>query len=488
MNFSQLIKKTGFNLNPAGLEDFSVRGISCNSAKVRDGFVFVAIQGNNVDGHDFIDEAIKKGVRGIVHSSRCKVRGKTGVACVPVDDPRMALAVLAAEFYGHPSSKLKVIGVTGTNGKTTVTYLLESMLKEAGFSVGVIGTVNYRFKDKALPSLNTTPCAVEIQSMLAEMAQEKVKFAVMEVSSHALDQRRVEGVRFAAAIFTNLTQDHLDYHRGMEGYFLAKARLFQGLDKEAFCILNYDDDYAGGIEKITPAKIVTYGINRPAQVMADKMQYSPESSRFTLKGLKGGEAVIESSFIGKHNIYNILAACACCQALGIDFDKAGSTLSRRLIVPGRLQRVEHKGGFSVFIDYAHTEDALENVLSSLRQIAKSKIILVFGCGGCRDKTKRPKMGRVATELADYAVITSDNPRDEDPLSIIEEITRGIRGENFCVEPDRRQAIKKALSMAGKTDIVLIAGKGHENYQVFKNRKEHFDDIEVAGECLKQLNY
>jgi len=480
MNIKQFIKP---------LSGCSVKGISCNSKNVSDGFIFVAIKGNRQDGNKFIREAIDRGAKAVIvdDARRFKAGGKMKVPFIAVKDTRIALARLAAEFYGNPSSKIKVIGITGTNGKTTITYLLEALLKKAGFSPAVIGTINYRFKNKIIVSKNTTPGPVELESMLADMSNEGGDYCLMEVSSHALHQDRVEGINFHSAIFTNLTQDHLDYHKTLENYFKNKAKLFKNLSRDAFAVINNDDSYGKRLKKLTRGKIITYGIDTDARVMARDIEFDCKRTKFRLV-CPEGKIILNSRLIGKHNVYNILAAVAWGISQGIKLSTIKSAIEGFDFVPGRLQRVVSKSGFSVFVDYAHTEDALKNVINSLRQLCKKRIIVVFGCGGERDKTKRPKMGKVVTRLSDFAIITNDNPRSECPLDIIKDIKKGITKNNYCVIPDRLQAIKKSLSLAGPGDIVLVAGKGHENYQIAKDKVTHFDDQEAVRKCLKLMNY
>jgi UDP-N-acetylmuramoyl-L-alanyl-D-glutamate--2,6-diaminopimelate ligase len=466
----------------SSLEDFTVEGISCNSQEAGDNFVFVAIKGTHADGHKFIAEAINKGAKAVViQHGEYRVAGSERIPFIEVKDTRQALAKLAAQFYNHPSKKIKVIGITGTNGKTTVSYLLEVILKAAGFSAGVIGTVNYRFKDKVIPAKNTTPGPLELQAMLADMLKEDTAYTIMEVSSHALNQQRTEGINFYSAIFTNLTQDHLDYHQTQENYFRAKAKLFKDMHSGTFTVINNDDKYGQRLKELTSAEIITYGIDNLADIVAKDIKFTLSHTKFVLATEKES-LLLKTLLIGRHNIYNILAAFAFAFKEGLDLAIIKSALEKFSYVPGRLEKID-AGNFTVFVDYAHTEDALKNVLVSLRQIFSGRIIVVFGCGGERDKTKRPKMGHVVSELADYAIITSDNPRSEEPEAIIEEIKKGISKTNFCVLPDRREAIKKSLSLAKNGDIVLVAGKGHESYQILKDKIIPFDDRQVISECL-----
>lgn len=468
--------------------DFEVAGISANSKNVGNNFVFVAVKGNSCDGNVFIKEAVNNGAKAIVTSDAPEQASNiNGVLFIRAADTRKALADLAGEFYGHPSSKIKVAGITGTNGKTTVSYLIEALFKEADCAAGVIGTINYRFKNNQFPSKNTTPGPVELQAILAQMLRNKVGYVAMEVSSHGLDQERTAGIKFDSAIFTNLTQDHLDYHKTLEKYFLAKAKLFSGLEEGACAIINGDDLYGRKIQALSKARVISYGLGLKNDLTARDIKFDLSGSEFILKGLSQ-EISLKTKLIGRHNLYNILAAAAFGLKEGLDISLIKSAVEKFELVPGRLERIDSRRGFAVFIDYAHTDDALNNVITALRQISKARIILVFGCGGDRDKIKRPKMGKTACELADYAIITNDNPRCEDPESIINDIKAGIETNNYCVIPDRFLAIKRSLSLAAAGDIVLIAGKGHENYQVLKDKIIDFSDRQAVKECLELMKY
>jgi UDP-N-acetylmuramoyl-L-alanyl-D-glutamate--2,6-diaminopimelate ligase len=474
----------------AALEDAQVKGITADSRAVKEGFVFVAVKGAAADGHRFISEAAKRGARVIIaQDPEVKTPESQTPFLVQVKDTRLALARLAAEFYGHPSNRMKVTGITGTNGKTTVAYLIEALVKEAGFSVGAIGTVDYRFKDTVIPSKNTTPGPVELQSLLAKMLESGVNYAVMEVSSHALAQERVEGIEFHSAIFTNITQDHLDYHHTREEYFQAKSKLFRNIHSSAYAVINNDDPYAARLKELTKTQIVTYGITNNSDIMASKIKFDISHTEFILRdNISQRQLRLKTQLIGIFNTYNILSAVAWALKDGLDVKTTVSALEKFNYVPGRLERIDSGALFEIFVDYAHTEDALKNAINTLRQLTAKRLIVVFGCGGERDRTKRPKMGKVVTESADLAVITSDNPRSEDPKEIIADIKQGIKKDNYYVFVDRREAIKKGLTLARPGDIVLLAGKGHENYQILKDRRLEFDDREVARQCLKSLNY
>lgn len=467
----------------AGIE---IKGITCNSKYVNKDFAFVAINGNRQDGSHFINEAVGKGAS-IVVTQRSMPKSKIpkNVKLLTVDDCRKFLAEEVSRFYGSPSDKLKVIGITGTNGKTTISYLIEAIAKQSGLSCGVIGTINYRFKGKIIASKNTTPGPEELQGLLAKMLARGVKYCAMEVSSHALDQQRVARINFSHAIFTNLTQDHLDYHKNLENYFLAKARLFRSLPASSFAIINNDDKHAYRIKRLTAAKIITYGIEKRSTVFARDIDFGMHSTEFSLAAPKLNIR-IKTNLIGRYNIYNILAAVSWGISENLSIKDIKFAIEKLTNVPGRLENVNCKKGYSIFVDYAHTPDALFNVISALRPLVEGRIIVVFGCGGERDKLKRPKMGKVVTGLADYAIITSDNPRSEDPEMIIKDIRAGIHKNNYCLRPERFEAIRAGLSMAGKNDCLLIAGKGHENYQVLKNKVLDFSDQEVVRKCLKLM--
>ena len=476
---------------PADIQDFEVKGITSDSRRVQENFIFVAIEGEDFDGHNFINQAIKQGARLVITHKQVPKSSERGI-CHKVDNSRRALADLAAAFWGYPSTLMKLVGITGTNGKTTVSYLIEAILKCAQLNSAVIGTINYRFKDRILNASNTTPDSEQLQSLFYQMQEEGIEYVIIEVSSHALVQERVSAVRFSAGIFTNLAKDHLDYHHDLNSYFAAKSRLFTELPKSSYAILNIDDLHAAELANLTKAQTITYGLSKNADIVAEDLNFSLQGTEFILhlsasmktdftakiKGLR-----LNSSLIGRHNVYNILAAISFALTQKIEPEIIQEAIQEFAGVPGRLERISIERDFTVFVDYAHTEDALRSVISSLRSLCKGQLCVVFGCGGSRDKTKRPKMGRVVSELADQAIITTDNPRTEEPEEIIKDIIAGINKQNFRVVIDRREAIKEALSLAGKDDIILIAGKGHEQNQIFKDKIIHFDDREIVRECL-----
>lgn len=460
-----------------------IRRITDDSRKVRKGDFFIAVRGCNTDGHRFINEAISKGAA-FVMADR-DFTAPAGVEKILVKDARAAMPIIADNFYGCPSKKMKMIGVTGTNGKTTITYLIENILKKSKKRTGVIGTINYRINGREIPSKNTTPGTIELQSLLAEMLKRKTRYVVMEVSSHSLDQNRVECILFDAVIFTNITKEHLDYHKTLKNYFIAKTRLFKKLKAGGMAILNNDDAMVASLKKRIKNKVLTYGVRKEADITAKNLILTMDMSSFTVKTPKGSFE-IKTRLIGRHNVSNILAAIAAAISLNIPLNVIKKGIESFMVVPGRLEIVDAGQPFRIFVDYAHTEDALYNILSLLREVEKKgKIITVFGCGGNRDRSKRPLMGSVACRLSHKVVITSDNPRLENPAGIISEIETGIKGRfhNYSVVEDRRSAIGSALRMASEGDVVVIAGKGHEKYQILKNKTVPFDDCKVARELL-----
>ncbi len=483
MKINELLEGLNVGAIPARFKDFDIQSISCDSRNVEPGGLFFALKGTRLNGTDFIAEALKKGAKVIIKNSHGSGYPESKDFCLlSTSDPRNILLNVAQRFYGFPSRQIKTIGITGTNGKTTISYLLESIFHAASKKCAVIGTVNYRIGRTVIPSKNTTPGLLENQRYLSDMVKEKAEFCIMEVSSHALDQGRVEAIDFCCAIFTNLTGDHLDYHRTMENYFLAKSKLFTGLNKKSCAIINVDDEYGKRLAAMAKGKVITFGLQGKPDVQAENIRLTFSGSTFLIR-YPEGKIDVKTKLIGRHNVSNILSASASALSLGISPENIRKGIAFLKGVPGRLERVDNAKGFSVFVDYAHTEDALKNVLSNLKNVSRAKIIVVFGCGGDRDKTKRPKMGKIAGQLADFSIVTSDNPRSEDPQDIVSQIQKGFQGKNFEVVLDRKKAIAKALSMAKAGDVVLIAGKGHEDYQIFKDKTVHFDDREVVKEIL-----
>lgn len=466
-----------------------VTGVAYDSRTVRPGQVFVALRGRHADGASFAREAIERGAVAIV--SEQPGPRDVQVAWAVVEDARLALALLAASFYQHPSSEMQVVGITGTNGKTTTAYLIASIFEAAGIRCGVLGTVGYQIGDETREATRTTPEAPDVQRLLREMVSEGCGACAMEVSSHALALRRVDGMTLAAGVFTNLTRDHLDFHGDMEAYFQAKRRLFDMLPLDAPSLLNVDDPRGAALAAIAP-RPVTYAIRGPADITPAALSLSLEGLRFDVRTPRG-TVHLRSKLVGLPNVYNILAAVSTGTALGLPFDAIERGLQALRGVPGRFKLVSGPTDeVTVVVDYAHTDDALRNLLETARSLARGRLITVFGCGGDRDRTKRPLMGEVAGRLSDLIVVTSDNPRNEDPDRIIEEILRGMTpdtrrdgAQRVLTIADRRLAIAKAVELARPGDLVLIAGKGHEQYQVIGEQILPFDDVAVAREALTQ---
>ncbi|HRU06900.1 MAG TPA: UDP-N-acetylmuramoyl-L-alanyl-D-glutamate--2,6-diaminopimelate ligase [Candidatus Brocadiia bacterium] len=461
-----------------------VTGVTHDSRAVRPGFVFVAIRGQRDDGHAHAPAAAAKGAVAIIAESPIPL--PTPVPVIQVANARRALAAIAATFHGHPSRKLQVTGVTGTNGKTTTCHLIRSIYNASGRKAGILGTIACDTGVRRLPAGMTTPESTDIQALFAEMVANAVPAAVMEVSSHALVQRRVDFIHFHTAVFTQLTRDHLDFHKTMENYRNAKAILFESLGPASTAVLNADDSYSSYFAEHTCAHTLWYGLQRPADVRARVLDAGLNGIHFELI-TPAGSAQVRSPLAGLHNVANCLAAAAAGLAASIPLDLIVQGLNNAPVVDGRLHPVECGQPFTVLVDYAHTHDALRTVLKAVRRHVKGRVLLVFGAGGDRDKLKRPLMGKVAARMADAAWVTSDNPRSEDPLDIISQILRGA-GESHKIhtQPDREQAIREAISAARPGDLVLIAGKGHETVQIFSDHTVPFDDREVARRCLGDL--
>ncbi len=473
-----------------GSKEVEVVGLCNNSKLAAPGFLFFAKKGTKQHGNSFISEVREAGVVAIA-TDLFDPFLKNIVQIIHPDIVSLE-ALLAARFYDYPSRKLLTVGITGTNGKTTSSYLIKYLFDAMELPAGLIGTIEWIIKDTIFPSSLTTPDVITNQKLLYEMNAVGCKSIVMEVSSHALDQKRVSAIDFDLAIFTNLTEDHLDYHHTMEEYGRTKAKLFTSLGKEGkfgkpypkIAILNYDSIWSKEMIKNLTVPLITYGLFEGADVRAGQIHLYPNGSE-CLISFQDQLLPFKTSLIGKFNIYNCLAVTAAALGLGWDLAKVLSILSSFKSVPGRLERVDNEKGKNVFVDYAHTEDALKNVLESLKEIAKGRILCVFGCGGNRDKQKRPKMGAVVEKLADLVFITSDNPRGEPAETIIEEILSGIQDtKKVCVEIDRRKAIEKAVGLLKADDVLLIAGKGHENYQIFSHHTIHFDDRIIAKEYCR----
>jgi len=464
-----------------------VTGIAYDSRTVTAGHVFVALKGQHADGTAFALHAIERGAVAVV--SEQPAPPDVHVPWSIVEDARLALAILAATFHRDPSREMRVVGITGTNGKTTTAYLLASIFEAAGVRCGLLGTVAYKIGDQVREATRTTPEAPEVQALLRQMVDEDCGACAMEVSSHALSLRRVDGMTFAAAVFTNLTRDHLDFHADMDDYFRAKRRLFEMLPRDAPSLLNVDDPRGPSLVEVG-GRPVTYAISRPADITPGPLSFSLAGLTFDVRTPRGALHV-QSKLVGRPNVYNILAAVSTATALDIPFDAIERGLQSLDGVPGRFQVVSNDE-VTVVVDYAHTDDALRNLLETARPLANGRLITVFGAGGDRDRTKRPLMGAVAGRLSDVIVITSDNPRSEDPTRIIDEVRRGITPDTrrdsqqrVLTLVDRRAAIAKAIELAAPGDVVLIAGKGHEKYQVIGDAVLPFDDVAVAREALTE---
>jgi len=490
-------------LDVQGRPEGEVSSICYDSRKCGPGSLFVAVGGLKVDGHDFIPEAAARGAKFILHDR--PFAAGPGLFAARVRDSRRSLGIAGRNFYGHPSSRLPLIAVIGTNGKTTVTYLLEAILAAAGFQPGVIGTVNYRYGGRILAASHTTPESLDFQRILAEMLRDGATHVVAEISSHAIDLARIDDCEFAMGVFTNFTQDHLDYHGTMDNYFQAKKRFFTDVlpkSPKRFApraIVNADDPWGRKLLAEFREPALTYGIDATCDVRAESFRLSPEGIEAVI--LSGSRRLdVRSPMIGRFNLYNVLAAAAAAEVLGLSADAVRSGISSLSAVPGRMERVSRNGQPLVFVDYAHTEDALRRVLQNLQDFKTGRIFTVFGCGGDRDRGKRPLMARAAADYSDTVIVTSDNPRTENPLAIIDEIETGMNkdliakvdpaalGERrnakiFAVIPDRAQAIEAAIRAAAAGDTVLIAGKGHEDYQIIGARKFPFDDRTVARQAL-----
>jgi UDP-N-acetylmuramoyl-L-alanyl-D-glutamate--2,6-diaminopimelate ligase len=494
MNFLQLLDGVEVLAEDG---DASVSGLEYDSRKLKAGNVFVAMRGESTDGNRFIDQAVRKGVTAIVTDSADEQQ-PPGVAWAQVAHGRRALARLSANFYGSPANRLSVTGITGTNGKSTTAFLLESILGAAARKSLLVGTIEYHVAGTVLPAPHTTPEALEMNRFFASAVQAGAGEAVMEVSSHALEQQRVYGIGFAVAAFTNLTRDHLDYHQNMEQYFAAKRQLFEGLGAEPprVAVLNADDAYGQQLQAIAKARgsrVVTYGLGT-AEFRAENIAVTLENTRFRLVTPQGATEIV-SPLIGKVNVYNILAAAAAADARGCSAQQIADGVAALDFVPGRFQHVDCGQPFSVVVDYAHTDDALRNLTSLAREFVtqaggRGRVITVFGCGGDRDRAKRPLMGEAAGRGSDFVVLTSDNPRSEDPVAIINDALVGVQrsGAKYKIEPDRQAAIALAISTAMAGDLVLLTGKGHEKIQVSRDGARPFDDVAVARDLLGASGY
>ncbi|WP_088043899.1 UDP-N-acetylmuramoyl-L-alanyl-D-glutamate--2,6-diaminopimelate ligase [Bacillus sp. EAC] len=467
-------------------ENPEITGVEMDSRNVKPGYLFICIEGYTVDGHNYVKQAVENGAVAIVSQKTIE----TSVPVAYVKDTNRSMAVIGNSFYQNPTHKLNLVGITGTNGKTTTSYIIEEIVKRNNQKTGVIGTIGMKIGEEVFETKNTTPDSLTLQSMFAKMVEANVNTAVMEVSSHALHIGRVHGCEYDIAVFTNLSQDHLDYHGSMEEYKKAKGLLFSQLGnsfsstKPKFAVLNGDDEASKEFMAFTQANILTYGLSEQFDLYAKNIELTNAGTRFTLHFLNESY-IVEMKLIGTFNVYNVLAAIGAGIALNIKMETILDAIASIEGVPGRFQSVNAGQDFTVIVDYAHTPDSLENVLKTVKQFAKNDIYSVVGCGGDRDRTKRPLMGRIAADLSTQAIFTSDNPRTEDPNLILEDMKRGLEHNNITVIEDRKKAINFAIQNAKKHDIIVIAGKGHETYQIVGTNVFHFDDVEEAKEAILQ---
>jgi len=469
--------------------DLEVTSLAYDSRRTERGTLFFAIHGEKADGHEFVGSALDRGAVAVV--SERPAPPELMPRWVRVEKVRRALSSASRAFLGHPDARLLMVGITGTNGKTTTSYLIESIFRAAGIPAGVFGTIEYRWAGRTHTAVNTTPESLDLLAYFDQLLKSGGEAAVLEASSHALAQERLWGFPFRAAVFTNLTRDHLDYHHDFESYFAAKRRLFEGLGvpPPELAVINVDDPWGAKLLAAPNPRRITFGNNGSAQVKPLKFIQGANGSQATVSA-PGTTIEVKSQLVGRANLSNILAAVATGVGLGISTDRIADGVSALKSVPGRFERVDEGQPFLVVVDYAHTDDALRNVLKTARELARDRLIVLFGCGGDRDRTKRPLMGEAAGELADVVVLTSDNPRSEDPVTIMNDALVGIQrtGRRHMTEVDREAAIRKALSEAREGDVVVIAGKGHETYQILKDRTISFDDREVARRLLHELGY
>jgi UDP-N-acetylmuramoyl-L-alanyl-D-glutamate--2,6-diaminopimelate ligase len=474
-----------------GSLDIDIKGIAYDSRSVEEGFIFVAREGLSVNGHDFIKDAVSRGAVALLTErpiSDLEIPDSSAllrdVTYIEVSDSRSALASIAARYYGEPSKELSLVGITGTNGKTTTSYITKSILKAAGMRAGLLGTVQY-ITGETREAGRTTPESSDLQKYLREMLDSGMEYAVLEVSSHALALNRVDGCAFKVAAFTNFSQDHLDFHDSMDAYFEAKDSIFSYLKEGGSAVLNWDDPAVREVEERLGCSVVTCGLLEGAMIKAENINVEDGLS-FDLN-MPHGSFSVESQFAGRFNVYNILISAGIAYAFGINDEAIKQGIREAKPVKGRFESIDEGQNFLCILDYAHTDDALRTVIGEARMITGGRVITLFGCGGDRDRTKRALMGTVASELSDIVIVTSDNPRNEDPLQIIEDILKGISKENYITEPDRAAAIREAVSMTKKGDTFLIAGKGHEEYQEIGGVKHPFSDNEIVRKAIKEIN-
>ena len=479
MVINELFKDIEYKTLQKVSDEINGKDLEFDSRKIKQGDVFIALEGSIVDGHTFISKAIENGAKTILVEK--DVEKVEGINYFLVEGLREKMGIIASNFYGYPQNQLKIVGVTGTNGKTTTTYILESILGEK--NVARIGTVEYKIGDEIIPAPNTTPSSLEIIKICKKALEKNIKYLIMEVSSHGLDIGRVNMLRFEAGIFTNLTLDHLDYHKTMENYYLAKRKLFDLVKNKKNSIINIDDEYGKRYLEYTNG--ISYGIGQ-GDIQGEIRQITREGQEVAIKIFEK-EYKVNLRLLGRYNLSNLLGAIGAVKTLGLSDEEIISKIPLIHGAPGRFEPVKIDRDFTVIVDYAHTGDALENILKSINEFKSNRVITVFGCGGDRDKTKRPIMGAIAEKYSDIVIVTSDNPRTEDPNEILKDIVVGLTKENHIIEIHREKAIEKAVSLAEKNDIILIAGKGHENYQVIGREKIHFDDKEEVVKAIKKLN-
>ena len=490
MTLSEVLQGVALNSEiPQEVAAASVNGLAYDSRKVAKGFVFFAFPGAHVDGAQFASQAIAKGALAVV--SEIPRPADFAGNWITVIHGRQALSLAAGNFHGHPDRRLGLTGITGTNGKTTTSYIVDAILREAGYTTALIGTIEYRLAGKSLAAANTTPESLDLFQIFAQLEANGGTHATMETSSHALALGRVYGIQFHTSVFTNLTVDHLDFHHTMEAYFAAKSLLFTGNGAAAprFAVINHDDPHAKQIETNPETEVFWYGLEEGSTTRAQKIVSTFEGLQFEIQHNNGTYAV-ESPLVGEINVYNILAAWSTGMSYGIQPPVIARGIAKCTAVPGRFERVQEGQPFLVIVDYAHTDDALKNAIRAARGMTKQRVITLFGCGGDRDRSKRPLMGMAAAAKSDFVVLTSDNPRSEDPLAIMNDALVGIRRSDtpHIVEPDRERAIRRAIEQAGPGDVVLLAGKGHETYQVLKDKVIEFDDREIARRVLRGFGY
>ena len=467
-----------------GNDDLDFSKVNYDSRKVKESDIFVCIKGYQTDGHKYINKALENGAKVIVVQDDVEINN-SGVSIIKTEDTRKALALMGANYYGNPSKKMKVIGVTGTNGKTTTAFMIKDILEASGKKVGLIGTIANYIGNEKLHTERTTPESLELQELFGEMIDKGVEYCVMEVSSHSLALDRVYGVNFDVGIFTNLTRDHLDFHKTFENYYKAKFKLFE---RCSIRIVNIDDNYGKRVIKDLKEQksenVYSFSVKEDSDFKAFDEEMGNKDIKFKLNLEKTKQFIL--GIPGEYNIYNALGAIGACYKLGISIDHIIEGIEK-VVVPGRCERVarEYHLPYDIIIDYAHTPDGLENILKTAKAFTEGRLISVFGCGGDRDKIKRPQMGKIGINISDIAIITSDNPRTEEPMDIINDIKDGIDKDNYIVIENRKEAIKKAIDIAKKGDVIVIAGKGHENYQILKNETIHFDEREVVKEILDE---